>query len=63
MWNTSFTPSCCDSGLLGLDLTREKIGSSRAGEGNYKELMEESEEHGLSLTVKKMRVTDHRHMR
>lgn len=52
MWNTSFPPSCCDSGLLGLDLTREKIGSSRAGEENYEELMEESEEHGLSLTAK-----------
>lgn len=52
MWNTSFPPSCCDSGLLGLDLTREKIGSSRAGEENYEELMEESEEHGFSLTAK-----------
>ena len=29
-----------------------EIGSSKAGEGNYEELVEEAEEHGLSLTVK-----------
>lgn len=38
----------------GLDLMRKKTGSSRAGR-SYEELMEEAEEHGLSLTIRKDR--------